>query len=66
MLGLAAADVDMIRNFGTVIDDDRAGADCACQVLQLHRRRGEHQGADPEGQVTSVDLAGRSGQGVRF
>jgi carbonic anhydrase len=22
MLGLAAADVDMIRNFGTVIDDD--------------------------------------------
>jgi hypothetical protein len=66
MLGLAAADVDMIRNFGTVIDDDRAGADCACQVLQLHRRRGEHQGADPEGQVTSVDLAGRSGQGFVF
>jgi hypothetical protein len=31
MLGLAAADVDMIRNFGTVIDDDavsRAGCGC--------------------------------------
>jgi hypothetical protein len=39
-----------------------AGADCAGQVLQLHRCRGEHQGADSEGQVTSMDLAGRSGQ----
>jgi carbonic anhydrase len=56
MLGLAHADVDMIRSFGTVIDDDAVrslilstrggpaphrdgtGADCAGQVLQLHRR----------------------------
>ena len=109
MLGLAAGDVDMIRNFGTVIDDDAgpvarsldqaaghpgdhdhqshrlrdaqvyrqraggpapqadgAGADCAGQVLQLHRPREEHQGADPQGQVASVDLAGGTDQGVRI
>ena len=109
MLGLAAADVDMIRNFGTVIDDDSVRSlvlstrllgtreimiinhtDCGmlrftdsqfedrlreetgqapiapAEVLQLHRRRGEHQGADPESQVTSMDLAGRSRQGVRL
>ncbi len=107
MLGLAEADVDMIRNFGTVIDDDAvrslvlstrvlgsreimiinhtgcgmttfadsemagpapqehgASADRAGQVLQLHRRRGEHQGADPEGPVTPMDLAGGSNQRV--
>jgi hypothetical protein len=37
----------------------------AGQVLQLHRPREEHQGADPEGQVASVDLAGGPDQGVR-
>jgi carbonic anhydrase len=95
MLGLVEADVDMIRNFGTVIDDDAVrslvlstrllgtreimiinhtdcgiaqvhrhrdggpapqgngeSADCPGQVLQLHRRSGEHQGADSEGQAS--------------
>ena len=109
MLGLAAGDVDMIRGFGTVIDDDAirslvlfdqaagqpgdndhqstptagcSGSPTASsrtgsarrqgarrsrgQVLQLHRRRGEHQGADLEDPVTSMDLAGRSSQGIRF
>ena len=109
MLGLADGDVDMIRNVGTVIDDDSVrslivstrvlgtreimiinhndcgmskfagseledrlredtgtGADCAGQVLQLHRRRAEHEGAGPEGQVTSMDLPGSSGQGIHL
>jgi hypothetical protein len=37
MLGLAAADVDMIRNFGTVIDDD-ATVHCLRQIIDLANR----------------------------
>jgi hypothetical protein len=35
-------------------------------VLQFHRRRGEHQGADTEGQVASVALAGGPAQGFVY
>jgi carbonic anhydrase len=109
MLGLAAPDVDMIRNFGTVIDDDAVRSlvlstrllgtreimiinhtDCGMLRFtdsELEDRLRKETGQAPiasakfysftdaqknikeqiqKGQVTSVDLAGRSRQGVRL
>jgi hypothetical protein len=41
-------------------------ADRAGQVPQLHRRGGQCQGADSQGPVASVDIAGDSGPGFGY
>ncbi len=108
MLGLAEGDVDMIRNFGTVIDDDAVRSlvlstrllgsreimiinhtDCGMLRFadnELEERLRKETGrapiapakstaslmsrgtprANPESQVTSMDLAGGSCQGLRL
>ena len=43
MLGLAAADVDMIRNFGTVIDDDAVRSLVLFDQAAGHPRDNDHQ-----------------------
>jgi carbonic anhydrase len=70
MLGLTDADVDMIRNVGTVIDDDSIRSlIVSTRILgtqEIMIINHNDPGAGPEGPVASMDLGRGPGPGIHL